>query len=260
MVAAHRGAHMTVPENSLASIRAAAEIGVDFVELDIKDTKDGGLIAMHDDNVATSTNGTGKVSEMTIEQIRELTLNGATDDPETRQVPLFSEALALADELDVMIYLDAKTSAYQALVDEIREGPYYHVVLYRDDWNIARLVSLYDDQIMIMPPVPISNGDPVSDAKMMLTECPDLAIVEYAAGNADADVYAGLKALGLKIQQDVMVGGDILANWGDYSGYKTFIDAGTTLMQTDYPHILTPAVAQFNESGIFPVTGPTPDK
>lgn len=265
MVAAHRGAHLSAPENSLAALRAAAELGADFVEIDVRNTIDNKLVVTHDDSVATTTNGTGKVSAMPLDQVRALTLQGATDDPETQKIPLFSEVLELAYELGVMLYLDAKTDQYRLVVDEIAGnpdggvGPYYDVVLYREEWDVARLVAQADPLVMIMPPVPVeSAGNAVADAQTMLAAVPGLKIVEFAWGDADATVYAGLKGLGLKIQQDVMAGGDVLANWGDYTGYKSYADAGITLMQTDYPHILVPAVEQFNTTGNFPASGPMP--
>lgn len=69
---AHRGAAGTYPENTLASFRRAMEIGVDGVETDVHRTKDGHLVIIHDPLVDRTTNGTGLVRDLTLEQIKAL--------------------------------------------------------------------------------------------------------------------------------------------------------------------------------------------
>lgn len=68
----HRGARALADENTLESLRLAAELGVDMVEFDIQRTRDGVLVIMHDETVDRTTDGTGRVDEMTLEQFREL--------------------------------------------------------------------------------------------------------------------------------------------------------------------------------------------
>src|SRR2546423_13072452 len=72
IVIAHRGANKFAPENTLAAFRKAIELGCDYVELDVRRTRDGALILMHDRTVDRTTNGTGQVSELTLSQIRSL--------------------------------------------------------------------------------------------------------------------------------------------------------------------------------------------
>ena len=63
LVVAHRGNWSIAPENSLAAIDSAIRMKVDIVEIDIRKTKDGQLVLMHDDTVDRTTNGTGKVKD-----------------------------------------------------------------------------------------------------------------------------------------------------------------------------------------------------
>lgn len=65
----HRGCASYAPENTLESIRTAAEMGVQWVELDVKLTKDQVPIIFHDDNLERTTNGFGPVAERTYEEI-----------------------------------------------------------------------------------------------------------------------------------------------------------------------------------------------
>jgi glycerophosphoryl diester phosphodiesterase len=50
-VVAHRGAHNGIPENTLAAYEAAIEMGVDFVEVDLRTTKDGYIVSIHNKQI-----------------------------------------------------------------------------------------------------------------------------------------------------------------------------------------------------------------
>lgn len=85
IVVAHRGDWRNFPENSLEAIDNAVRMGVDIVELDVKKTKDGELILMHDRALDRTTTGKGLVSEATLDYIRGLKLKtAATYVPSTK--------------------------------------------------------------------------------------------------------------------------------------------------------------------------------
>ncbi|MBE6929955.1 MAG: hypothetical protein E7463_06720 [Ruminococcaceae bacterium] len=71
-VAAHRGWSEKYPENTMEAYRAAAELGVDQIEIDVRITADGELVLIHDATVERTTNGKGKVCELTLEQLKSL--------------------------------------------------------------------------------------------------------------------------------------------------------------------------------------------
>ena len=71
-VAAHRGWSEKYPENTMLAFRKAAQLGVDQIEMDIRVTKDGELVVIHDDKVDRTTNGTGKVCDFTLEELKQL--------------------------------------------------------------------------------------------------------------------------------------------------------------------------------------------
>lgn len=71
-VIGHRGAAGYAPENTIEGIHTAADIGVEWVELDVKLTKDDVPIIFHDDELERTTNGHGLVAEMTYEDIKQL--------------------------------------------------------------------------------------------------------------------------------------------------------------------------------------------
>jgi glycerophosphoryl diester phosphodiesterase len=107
-VIAHRGAHKGksghLPENTLAAFRRAIEIGADWLELDVHMTKDGELVVIHDETVDRTTNGTGWVKDLTLDQIRSL------DAGQGERIPTFAEVLALAKAAEVRLLPEIKSA------------------------------------------------------------------------------------------------------------------------------------------------------
>ncbi len=69
---AHRGGSLLAPEETMPAFRRAVDIGVDVLEMDVQATSDGVLVLMHDADVDRTTDGTGKLSEMTFAESLEL--------------------------------------------------------------------------------------------------------------------------------------------------------------------------------------------
>ena len=91
-VAAHRGWSAKYPENTMAAFRAAAELGVDQIETDIRITADGELVLIHDATVDRTTNGTGLVREKTLAELRALDAGSwKGEEYAGLQIPTFKE-------------------------------------------------------------------------------------------------------------------------------------------------------------------------
>lgn len=112
IVLAHRGCWADgAPEVSIAAIRACGPVGAQAVEIDVQKTRDGVLVLMHDESVDRTTNGTGRVADMTLAQIHALRLRAGaggegaalTDE----RVPTLEEAL-LAAKGRFIVVLDMK--------------------------------------------------------------------------------------------------------------------------------------------------------
>ena len=255
LVAAHRGYHHDVPENSLAALRASAAVGADFMECDVRHTADGVLVLMHDAEVDRTTDGTGKVDALTWAQVQALNLKGGDpSDPETLHPPRFDDVLALARELGIMLYVDQKTGHTDDVLALIAGGDYYDVALVRDGWQTVAAQKAQDPKLEVLAAVGSWEDFQAAQAAI-----PGLRIVELTQPLPDADFNAQVHAAGVKVQQDVIAGGDLLATQGDYSGWGGFVDAGVDLMQTEFPQLLLPALASYEETGAFPATGPSPD-
>jgi glycerophosphoryl diester phosphodiesterase len=71
-ILAHRMKAMGMPENTVLSLKEAINLGVDWVEFDVKVLADGEMVSIHDGLVNRTTNGSGDVTKMTLKEVREL--------------------------------------------------------------------------------------------------------------------------------------------------------------------------------------------
>ncbi len=69
---AHRGANSTHPENTLTAFREAIQLGAHMIEFDVQMTRDSVLVIMHDKTVDRTTNGRGKVAELSLSELKNL--------------------------------------------------------------------------------------------------------------------------------------------------------------------------------------------
>lgn len=88
LVIAHRGASAYEPENTLRSVLHALDLGTHGVEVDVRRTRDGELVIMHDETVSRTTNGTGRVSDLSLAEIRRLDAGFGETVPTLRDVVL----------------------------------------------------------------------------------------------------------------------------------------------------------------------------
>lgn len=108
-VIGHRGAAGYAPENTLESIHTAADMGVEWVELDVKLTKDDVPVIFHDDILDRTTNGSGLVAETTYEEIKQLEAGSWFADSFTGiKIPTLEEAIDVLIERDLGLNLEIK--------------------------------------------------------------------------------------------------------------------------------------------------------
>lgn len=112
LVVAHRACHRAapshgfehaVPENSLAALERCVALGVDLVEIDVRRTRDGQLVIMHDAKVDRTTDGKGRVANLTLAEIQTLSLKGGE-----AEVPPTLEAFLQAARGRILVNVDLK--------------------------------------------------------------------------------------------------------------------------------------------------------
>lgn len=131
LIVGHRGLLLHSPENTLANFRACLDIRLG-IEFDVRRTKDGHLVCMHDGTVDRTTNGKGKVAELTLEQIRQFDA-GSWFDPRFagEKVPTYEEIMQLLaqhPEKNFLVAVDIKVEDVEPDVVRLAEK---HKVLHR---------------------------------------------------------------------------------------------------------------------------------
>ena len=110
----HRGAAGHVLENTLGSIEKAIELEVDFVEIDLRLTRDGHVVVLHDATVDRTTNGHGRIKDLTLAQLQRITTKDG------QHVPTLEQVLKLTDGR-VGLMLELKIRGLAKPVTEIVE-------------------------------------------------------------------------------------------------------------------------------------------
>jgi glycerophosphoryl diester phosphodiesterase len=124
-VIAHRGARAEEPENTLKAVKRAAECGADAVEVDVRFSSDQEPVVIHDETLDRTTNGSGAVSEQTLEQLQAL------DAGNGEQIPTLSEVLSLVKALGRELVIELKEPGTEERVvrEIVRAGMARNVVI-----------------------------------------------------------------------------------------------------------------------------------
>ncbi|MEM9660552.1 MAG: glycerophosphodiester phosphodiesterase family protein, partial [Planctomycetota bacterium] len=148
-VVAHRGgALLGPPENTLPAIDKAIAIGADLIEIDIRQTADGHLVLMHDETVDRTTNGVGRVDQMTLAEIGKLTVN--SQGAETVRVPTLEEALAaMKGRIDPD--LDFKEGDLQPLLRVVRKLDLAPFCTLHGSWERSLKTSVEAPLVRVRP-------------------------------------------------------------------------------------------------------------
>jgi glycerophosphoryl diester phosphodiesterase len=115
LVISHAACAGHAPENTLAGVRAALEIGVDAIEVDVQASADGVPVLMHDLTVDRTTNGSGDLASLTLEQLQALDTGG-------EPVPIFAQALVLTRGRALLVAEIKRPGCEAALADVSRQA------------------------------------------------------------------------------------------------------------------------------------------
>jgi glycerophosphoryl diester phosphodiesterase len=120
LIIAHRGASAYAPENTLAAFRLAGEMGADAIELDAKLTADGQIVVHHDGMLDRTTTGSGRLSEHTLAQIRQLDAGRKYDVRFSgERVPTLEEVLA---EIGQQLLINVELKDYERPRDDLPQA------------------------------------------------------------------------------------------------------------------------------------------
>lgn len=248
---AHRGASAIAPEHTLASYQMAMDMNTDFVEIDLQMTKDGVLVAFHDDTVDRTTDGSGKVAEMDLADIKKLDAGSwfnaekpdrAKDEYVGIQVPTLEEIFtAFGDSTNY--YIETKQPdksegmeedllellyQYGLLEESLPKG---HVIIQSFSADSLKTIHELDDDIPLIQLTDNLEQEIPSPETFKLYR-------EYAVGigvshkNADDAYIAAAREAGLLVHLftvDDLAEGEKLKSWGANGIFTNDIEAVSSL-------------------------------
>jgi len=237
LVTAHRGAHVATgaPENSLAAIEAAIGLGVDIVEIDVRQTADGALVLMHDASVDRTTSGSGSVAAMTLRDIRGLVLlddDGRATDPPLH-VPTLDEALEAARDR-VVLDLDVKQASVELLAAVIVEHDALdEALVFSGDFDYLLAMRRQLPEVAVLP-----RAHSAAEVETLLAKI-EVPILHLDESFYDAAIAARILDTGTRVWMNALGEVDRLAAAGEPErAYGELLEAGANVIQTDRPGLL----------------------
>jgi len=223
------------PENTLPAIRAAIDLGVDYVEVDVQQTKDSAFVLMHNSTVDARTNGTGAVRDLTLAQIRALDAGIRFDSSFAgTRVPTFDEALALMRG-KVAAYVDIKNAPPDSIAVILRRNEMLASVVYAHPAALAAMRRVEP----ALRPMPEYPGAPEAVAALADSLRPDVIAIS-SLRRLTPEAVAACHAAGAKVFLDIMAS-------DNPEGWNFALSCGVDGLQTDRPAEL---IAFLRERGL----------
>jgi glycerophosphoryl diester phosphodiesterase len=220
-VIAHRGAHQGIPENSLAAYQKAIDLGVDFVEVDIRTTKEGKYVSIHNRTIDAYVEGkTGEIKDFTLAELKSLDI-GKRIGPEWEgtRIPTFEEILDLCKD-KCGIYLDLKAAQIPALVNIIKDKEMVNDVIWcLGDYNEMSELNKTCPECILTP----DPGDLVEFSRI-LAEFKPIVV---------APVWRDLSKELIKMSHDA--GALIIVDEKDKDSWAQALEWGVNGIQTNHP-------------------------
>ncbi|WPU93353.1 glycerophosphodiester phosphodiesterase family protein [Mucilaginibacter sabulilitoris] len=231
IIAAHRGDHVVYPENTLAAYQEAVKNEADYVEIDLRTTKDGELISMHDASVNRMTNGSGLVKDLTLAELEHLRVKSKdTASTEIHRIPTFKQILKLCKN-KINIYLDFKAAdpilAYQMIK---QHGMEKQVLVYINSTEQFEGWRKAAPKMPLMLSLPDSVKTVAGMDDFINKYQPDILDGTYKQYDAGMVKFAADK--NIPVWPDIQSAGEGPADWD-----KALV-IGLTGLQTDHPAAL----------------------
>jgi glycerophosphoryl diester phosphodiesterase len=227
VVIAHRADHTRAPENTVAAIQDAIRCGVDYVELDLRTTRDGYLVLNHDASVDRMTGAHGKISDLTLIELKKLTVHNPGQPATDNHIPEFREALQ-ACRNSMNIYLDFKEADVAETWRQIRAaGMERHIVVYLNK------PEQYPQWRAIAPQMPLMTSLPDSvHTQQQITAFLQQNKIEVFDNVYDTTIQHTVRSKGVSLWLDAQ---------GDHEGpadWKKLLSQNVQGIQTDHPEQL----------------------
>ncbi|MEL6124676.1 MAG: glycerophosphodiester phosphodiesterase family protein, partial [Bacteroidota bacterium] len=248
IVVAHRGDWRHAPENSLPAIQNCIDMGVDMVEIDIRETKDGELVLMHDVTIDRTTNGSGKVSDHTLEELKKLRLTDGLGIQTNHTIPTLEEALLLAKD-QILVNLDKSYGIFDKCYEVMKKTNTTDQVVIKGAKRKSELEAefgLYLEDVHFMPIVRMANQDREEIVEEYLEKEEVPIAFEFTVPHdtfALLDQFMSIREAGSGVWVNSLwpqhnAGHDDEKAAEDISTYDWFVNHNVDMIQTDRPQLL----------------------
>ena len=157
-VAAHRGANEFAPENTLAAFRKAVELGVDVIEIDVRKTKDGANIIMHDTTLKRTTGLEGNALDWNYNDLKDMSAGKwFSEDFASEKIPTLEETckeVRMWNEIlgkTVSFYVDCKHPEIPTMIQTLKDYGFLETsMFYGNDVTLAKIREFFP-QAKLMP-------------------------------------------------------------------------------------------------------------
>ncbi len=246
LVDAHRGNSSQAPENTLASIRAAAGVA-DLSEMDVRVSKDGQLVLMHDGGVNRTTNGRGGVKTKTLAQLQALDAGSwFSPDFTGETVPTLAQAIDQALTVDVVPLIERKTGTAETYHNE-----FVRLAVDSSDFRVISFNRRFIDDLNVLNPdyqLGILGGGALTPSKLNRLVSQGADFISWAHGSVRSRATVDLvHSYGLELHVWTV---------NNPTRMQQLIDLGVDGITTDFPEVLydllTPTTSLAGGSGTFP--------
>ncbi|AXN41493.1 glycerophosphodiester phosphodiesterase [Peribacillus butanolivorans] len=202
-LSAHRGAQVAAPENTLESITQAGLLGYGFVEIDVQKTKDDQYILMHDQTVDRTTTGSGKVENLTLQEIQSFAIEDKQGNVTNYKAPTLHEVLEEANKYNIGINFDGSKGDWddKEFVDGVMEEAKETKVLNHSFFVLSN-TSIRDQFNSWYPKATVTflgNALKNVDADIKELQKYENAIYSTSINNVDEETAKKIKKTGLKL-------------------------------------------------------------
>jgi glycerophosphoryl diester phosphodiesterase len=208
IVIAHRGDSSSAPEQTRAAYERAVELGAEMIEADVRRTRDGHLVMLHDPTVDRTTDGHGAVADITLEELRRLDAGGWFSPRFAgERVPLLVELFELAERARIGLCLEVKgesaagcESLAHAVAAEIaRRGRLDEDVLASFDHAALRSAARAVAGLRVAPERLPERGASIGGAVVEQALAVGAPIVQHHHADLIAATVAAVHAAGLQV-------------------------------------------------------------
>lgn len=158
LVVAHRADWRNAPENSLQAIKNCIELGVDMVEIDLKKTKDGHLILIHDKKIDRTTTGKGVPQDYTLEELNKFRLRNGAGHKTAHPIPTLEEVMNLCKG-KILVNIDKGYDYFQEAYQILEKTGTVDQCIIKSDFPYKKVVDEHADVLDKMTFMPVVNLD-----------------------------------------------------------------------------------------------------